>query len=115
MKLIKLALLSAVGLLSATTHATTLNTGWIDIVNIYTPVTGKPFITFTTGSMPECHNDSGAYLPIETGTDMGQKAYSALLAAQTSKTKVRIYYEPNGADPSTNSWSLCDIKAVSVN
>ena len=81
-----------------------------EVESIYLPTSASSsaYITFkSTSSMPGCHGNRGGYLH----GDGVEKAYSAILAALKSGSKIKPYYQINA---NNEGWSKCYIKAISV-
>lgn len=90
------------------------NSGWVDVLDIYTPTKGSPYITFSANSLPGCHNNSGAYLTIKHDTGDGKLVYSKLLTSKIGERSVRVYYKVNDVADDYNGWGMCNITAVSL-
>ena len=114
MNKLKRVLTGAILALSFSIEASTIASGWVSVYDIYTPVSGQPFVTFASGAMPGCYGNNSAYLPVGSGTVAGKLVYSSLLAAQAAKKDVRVYYKKNDQAPGYAGWGLCSIVAISV-
>lgn len=86
---------------------------WTTIEYIYSPVVGRPFITFGAGSLPGCFQDRGAFLPTDMG-DATMRTYSTILAAYAAKKPIKIYFNRNSVADDYTGWGLCDIEAVNL-
>ncbi len=104
----------ALFLLSFGTHVQAENSDWVTVVDIYTPVKGTPYVTFSANSLPGCYNSSGAYLSVKHDSGDGKLAYSKLLASKLSNKEVRVYYTVNDVAEDYNGWGLCSITALSL-
>lgn len=90
------------------------SSGWVNVLGIYTPTKGSPYITFTANALPGCHNNSGAYLSIKHDVGDGMLVYSTLLTSKISDRRVRVSYEINDVPDDYNGWGLCSITAISL-
>lgn len=109
MKKIKLILLSVGMALSASSFSAS---DWTNVVDIYTPVSGQPYVKFSANALPGCYGDAGAYLPITSSG--GELVHATLLSAVIAQRQVRVYFKLNDVASGYNGWGLCTIEAVSV-
>jgi hypothetical protein len=96
------------------TNAFAETSGWVNITNIYTPVKGSPFISFSTNALPGCYNNSGAYLPVKQDVGDGKLVYSKLLTSKISNQSIRVYYTVNDVAENYNGWGKCTITGVAM-
>ncbi|TQV76459.1 hypothetical protein FLL45_00390 [Aliikangiella marina] len=76
---------------------------------IYIATSGtKPFIYFGADSLPGCHANSGAYLPV-VNEAVFSRIYSTVLSAQASQKPVKVYYKVKEGQ---TGWGMCDIEAI---
>jgi hypothetical protein len=78
------------------------------VASIYVDVNGGIFVTLSSGGLPGCYGDRGAYITTESVEGQAQ-LYSLILAAKLSGATVKALYNYTGV---TSGWSMCHIHGM---